>query len=331
MDLTNSKVTRYIKHDIFKNKKSIRLVHEVDGKEYTSGGKPIYKGYLTGYTQEGNFNINDINIMKKSIDFVIRPYIQPPKDFIEALIISNNSKKRLTTGDVINSVNLMFEYYNENFKDKQVYKIISLIHINNFFTIFASVIDIEKVTRSTPHTYIHDKICEIKKLLNAKPTEVFDFNLIQLDSMPDDDKLTKLLGSYHIKIYKRTISDPGYDNIDEPEIYLFHGTNMLNWPNIITAGLKIFPQGTNGSMFGRGLYFAKDMCKSQNYCTAYYNWKAVGVFGVKLGKTFKASAACECPNGYDSVSAYARKGLLNYDEYVIYSTNRCSLKYMLIL
>lgn len=46
---------------------------------------------------------------------------------------------------------------------------------------------------------------------------------------------------------------------------LWHGSRITNFVSILANGMKIGPQ-VNGSMFGRGLYFADMISKSANYC-----------------------------------------------------------------
>lgn len=46
---------------------------------------------------------------------------------------------------------------------------------------------------------------------------------------------------------------------------LWHGSRLTNFASIISNGLKICAQ-VNGSMFGRGIYFADMVSKSANYC-----------------------------------------------------------------
>lgn len=47
---------------------------------------------------------------------------------------------------------------------------------------------------------------------------------------------------------------------------LWHGSRLTNFVSILANGLQICPQ-VNGSMFGRGLYFADMISKSVAYCT----------------------------------------------------------------
>lgn len=48
---------------------------------------------------------------------------------------------------------------------------------------------------------------------------------------------------------------------------LFHGSGMSNYLGILNQGLRIAPKEapTTGYMFGKGVYFADQFKKSQNY------------------------------------------------------------------
>lgn len=55
-----------------------------------------------------------------------------------------------------------------------------------------------------------------------------------------------------------------YKNFHNRQL-LWHGSRVTNFASIISNGLKIGAQ-VNGSMFGRGIYFADMISKSANYC-----------------------------------------------------------------
>lgn len=90
---------------------------------------------------------------------------------------------------------------------------------------------------------------------------------------------------------------------------LWHGSRTTNFASIISNGLKISAQ-INGSMFGRGIYFADMVSKSANYCQAQGMPEALMVLGeVALGNMHElrnATAITAPPAGYHSVKGVGR-------------------------
>lgn len=120
---------------------------------------------------------------------------------------------------------------------------------------------------------------------------------------------------------------------------LFHGSRNANWMNILSTGLIIRPTAANGSMFGRGLYFADKARKSAGYTDWYGEKGYLGIFEVNLGKTLDMpqhySWCSQFPNhermtGYDSVSAYPGISLRNA-EYIVYRNSQATIKYLVEL
>ena len=72
-----------------------------------------------------------------------------------------------------------------------------------------------------------------------------------------------------LEVFK--VNRQGEDQRYEPfknlhnRLLLWHGSRLTNFASIISNGLKISAQ-VNGSMFGRGIYFADMISKSANYC-----------------------------------------------------------------
>lgn len=50
--------------------------------------------------------------------------------------------------------------------------------------------------------------------------------------------------------------------------FLYSGSRLMNYVNILSNGLKVAPPEApiTGHMFGRGIYFADIVSKSANYC-----------------------------------------------------------------
>lgn len=115
---------------------------------------------------------------------------------------------------------------------------------------------------------------------------------------------------------------------------LWHGTRMYNMVHILRKGLIVPAHAANGSMFGRGIYFADSASKSMQYCDGGLMFLA----SVSLGTQLVASSAMkrlkEAPTGYDSVWGKARHtrawgGRLNYDEFVVYKASQQKLRYII--
>lgn len=84
---------------------------------------------------------------------------------------------------------------------------------------------------------------------------------------------------------------------------LWHGSPTLSFSSIITNGLKI-SEMKNGSMFGRGIYFADMVSKSANYCKELQSAGLLALCEVALGKiyeSYKAENFSHPPTNFDSV------------------------------
>jgi poly [ADP-ribose] polymerase len=134
---------------------------------------------------------------------------------------------------------------------------------------------------------------------------------------------------------------------------LYHGTRNGNWLSVLQHGLRIRPAGvpTTGSMFGDGVYFANKARKSIGYTSLKGSRWAGGADVRAYLAIFEVCTGCEWDllkgqkwqswmgridagmvraKGYDSV--FARGGVdLRNDEYVIYDSSRCNIKYLIEL
>jgi poly [ADP-ribose] polymerase 1 len=151
-------------------------------------------------------------------------------------------------------------------------------------------------------------------------------------------------------------------NNSENRMLLWHGTKLANMVSIIQQGLRI-KRSRNGSMFGRGIYFADMASKSANYSKLQAG--EVGLLTlseVALGNMYEPTAPqnqlIELPEGYNSIKGIGRvqpdptgfytrkdgcvipKGKpignnptplnLNYNEYVVYDPHRINMQYLVM-
>lgn len=157
------------------------------------------------------------------------------------------------------------------------------------------------------------------------------------------------------KIFK--INNPETDKIFNPNKLktklLYHGSKNENFLSIIQNGLKIRPQGvaTTGSMFGNGIYAANKARKSIGYTSLKGSYWANGSSNVGYLAIFEFATGKEYPvlknnryqswmgrlteaevkaKGYDSVFAQGGADLMN-DEYIIYNSNQCTIRYLIEL
>jgi poly [ADP-ribose] polymerase len=128
---------------------------------------------------------------------------------------------------------------------------------------------------------------------------------------------------------------------------LFHGSRNQNWLNILDGGLVIRPTAANGSMFGRGLYFADKARKSIGYTSLRGSYWSGGsssqaflaLFEVHTGEQLHIrnhSRWCyDLPRvkqfqGYDSVFAHGGADL-RHNEYIVYQDCQATIKYLIEL
>ncbi|KAL5701307.1 NAD(+) ADP-ribosyltransferase [Ranunculus cassubicifolius] len=145
---------------------------------------------------------------------------------------------------------------------------------------------------------------------------------------------------------------------------LWHGSRLTNWTGILSQGLRIAPPEapSNGSMFGRGVYFADMFSKSANYCCSGLSSSGVlllcevalgdmaecmtanhGASRLPYGKssTKGVGATAPDPSGHialeDGVIVPLGKpmptgrlgaGLL-YNEYIVYNVDQIRMRYVI--
>lgn len=134
---------------------------------------------------------------------------------------------------------------------------------------------------------------------------------------------------------------------------LYHGSRNENFLSILQTGLKIRPKGvqTTGSMFGDGIYAANKARKSIGYTSLRGSYWASGhsnraylaIFEFATGKEWnlldnqswsgwmsRIDESQVKSKGCDSVFAKGGVDLRN-DEYVVYNSNQCTIRYLIEL
>lgn len=143
---------------------------------------------------------------------------------------------------------------------------------------------------------------------------------------------------------------------------LWHGSPMANAVGILSAGLRIVAHPANGSMFGRGLYFANISTKSIGYTRIQKGgYGIMFLCEVALGNCTEHATAANinllppnkhsllCRGNYSPepenhieidgdvvvpigkpVNSSVQRGLI-YDEYVIYDMSQIKLRYAIII
>lgn len=134
---------------------------------------------------------------------------------------------------------------------------------------------------------------------------------------------------------------------------LYHGSRNENFLSILQTGLKIRPAGvaTTGSMFGNGIYAANKARKSIGYTSLKGSYWASGssnkaylaIFEFATGKEWRILDNSSYSywmgridekqvkdNHCDSVFARGGADLRN-DEYIIYNSNQCTIRYLIEL
>lgn len=158
------------------------------------------------------------------------------------------------------------------------------------------------------------------------------------------DKVYEVTNFRTQKEFDKSINESKNKNIK----LLFHGSRNENWWSILNSGLLIRPASAKytGSMFGDGIYFASKFKKSYGYSSGRNSYWAGGndntavlaLYNVHIGdqkvltshdsSCYKLNEKNISP--FDSVHAKSGKSLLN-DEYIIYNSNKCTIKYLITL
>ncbi|TNN12326.1 Poly [ADP-ribose] polymerase 2 [Schistosoma japonicum] len=148
---------------------------------------------------------------------------------------------------------------------------------------------------------------------------------------------------------------------------LWHGSRLTNWVGILGRGLQIAPPEapSSGYMFGKGVYFADCSSKSANYvyptqanniglilacevslgkqrelyqscCNAhenrsnYHSVKGVGKWRTnpETWKTLDDGVVVPCGKLIQAPEIEAKKCVLQFNEYIVYSVNQIRLRYL---
>ena len=133
---------------------------------------------------------------------------------------------------------------------------------------------------------------------------------------------------------------------NKKEEKFWHGSRNENWLSILENGLIIRPSNAvyTGSMLSDGIYFADKALKSFGYCSSpnsYWtrgnsNTSIIALYNVHVGnqyhvkmqsnENYKFSLEYLKKKGdYDSVYAHATNNFLKNNEYVIYSSEQCTI------
>ena len=136
-------------------------------------------------------------------------------------------------------------------------------------------------------------------------------------------------------------------NIQEKDKHLFfHGSRSANFWSIFSTGLKIFPNATNGRMYGNGIYFAPLARKSLGYTDFRGSYWSHGsqklgylmLFNVAMGRDVnpdnwsrgRLSYNDLHTAGYDSCWARAGSyGYLRNEECIVYREDQCCPEYLI--
>lgn len=306
------------------------------------------------------FNIDIMNEIKKSINV-------SGTNKINIIINPDHKNIKSKIGDelnnIINSVNVEYNALFEEFvKCTKIHKykfqllITEEINPDNKLTIngidkiikdICNKIDIynNKLKlmneQSLYYEYLLDYCLEYKQLNNSPHSR--KYNIINLYEVLHQDDFTY----------------PG------PRYLLFHGTKNCNIENILKNGLILDNKSTKtGSLFGKGIYFSSSFIKSMNYCDNSASSKYMFICEVSLGETLELTATYNTSDYYnydekkmkelqkDSISAMGKydikhkinvfgsifpKGIvellhknnhLNYNEFIVYNSSRCRIKYL---
>lgn len=106
-----------------------------------------------------------------------------------------------------------------------------------------------------------------------------------------------------------------------------HGSKNRNiWP-IIQQGLRIRPSGagSNGSLYGNGIYFTDDYRKAKQYTGNY-----LMLFDVYIGKQHIAKSTNR-RLGLNTINGDSVLGNRGYNEYIIYRPEQCTIATLLEL
>ena len=193
-----------------------------------------------------------------------------------------------------------------------------------------------------------ENILQLMKL-EVEEVDAADIDIIKKLMGPSKDRFKKAFRANNIETRKKFERYSASDSNKQIELF-WHGSRNQNWLNIMKTGLLIRPSGAihTGSMFGDGIYFADKAQKSIGYSSlsgsrwtnGSSNKGFLALYEVNVGKQKKIkhhTSSCYSlsesilkKEGYDSVFAQGGADLVN-NEYIVYRSERCTIKYLVEL
>ena len=329
----------------------------------------IKKGYvdvtekITAIKKSNELDIADNNV-KELIDFLMKSARQSIKrDYsisAEAVTQTQLDEAQSIIDNIYQNKD-NYSLYNINDKLKQLYTIIprKMSDTRAFFLNSLNIPYLIELLQSE-----QSKLDTLKTQVNIENTESDKITLESLGfncevASNEDREFIKKNTDFRLtnhRVFK--IINYNTEKIFNPNHIktklLIHGSRNENYLSIIQNGLKIKPKGvqTTGSMFGPGIYFANKSKKSIGYTSlrgSYWsggssNKAYLALFEVATGHEWRVfdngqtwanwmSRIDESQvksKGCDSV--FARGGVdLRNDEYMIYNSNQCTIRYLIEL
>lgn len=143
--------------------------------------------------------------------------------------------------------------------------------------------------------------------------------------------------------------------------FLWHGSRLINFPSILSDGLRIMSKHDNGCTFGEGIYFADVFANAAYYCR-YNETENIGLLllcEVALGesrlhyepmtdeptyqtqsvlaigkKTMEFNTSFSVLDGVDIPTGRPMKRedetMLAYDEFIVYNERQVKIKYLVV-
>jgi len=187
------------------------------------------------------------------------------------------------------------------------------------------------------------------KIVKATSTECEEIKKFMKDGSGSERKFKTIYRVENIKNQKAF--DRNLKEASNKDVWkMFHGSRNQNWLNIVSTGLLIRPSGAihTGSMFGDGIYGARQARKAINYTSFRGSYWAsgnadkayLGIFVFHVGnqkKIQRHDSSCYSLNyqkikkdGFDSVYAKGGIDLIN-DEFIVYKPQQCTSKFLVEL
>jgi poly [ADP-ribose] polymerase len=299
-----------------------------------------------------NYTVSVANVTEKQITAA--------QEILNQLVIQNNEKdENLGKKDTINALLLnLYTTIPRKMSDTKSHLFDSDLITRGDFKRFEEMLDKEQELLDVMHGQV---ATTSKSSKNKKETDLNDFGLKITEATQDDLDIIKkntdlILNKATVYKVEHSEQSKKYEKLDKKNVkLLYHGSRNENWWNILNIGLKIRPSNAihNGSMFGSGIYMANKCKKSINYTSLQGSYWTNGnsdkgilaLYEVNLGDIwdiFKDSKGRhegwmsrinlkECnKNGHNSVFAKGGADLRN-DEFIIYESERCKIKYLIEL